>query len=443
MRRRRALPILLALALAGLREPGLSAQGGEPTAPPPVPGRPVAPPELDPFLDPEQRAELGFLLHLGWQVVARAGAEGVRAERGNPWARPSLEAAQAAGDLRLVLPDPFSPADVAALGASLEGIAESIPSRAAWQFRREAAVATATRRLAEAVERGRYSFPEIFGIGIPFFTMKPPGFEWRRAGRVVVAQGSASAAIEAFYERQAVLECYAGQWVAIYASQYELYGREAFDEAFRPEDLVLGRPEEIKQHPVGAFSRHELFHPWRALVLPPEWGHLDPALALTRFGPRAFVGLTGILLNQDPDVYSNENFMIVSVGERVVEAIREGGGLHVVAQAAQAAWAQKDRAAGWFTPARVKEPARAELERILSGPLFSELIVYCHPYGVVPLRVIVEKKLKENPTPIYLLLYVHGVEDAFYQRYRHAWKVRAARAGRAGPPAAPGAAPGS
>lgn len=391
---------------------------------PPAPGSEIAPEELDAALGAEERAELRFLLHLGWRVLRVPGGDMLRVERGNPWAQPNLQAAQAAGDLRILLPEPATSEQLRQLASGLDGIADSIPSRAAWKFRLETAVRSATRKLAAAVDDGHYSFPEIFGIGLPFFTMKPPGFEWKRAGSVVMAQGSASAAVEAFYERQSVMECYAGQWMAIFATQYELYGAEWFDEVFRPEELVLGRPEDIKRHPIGAFSRHDVHHEWRGLVVPPEWAGQDPAFVLTRFGPRGFTGITGILLNQDPDVYSNENFMIVSISDRAVELIREAGGIHAVAIAAKEVWRQDDLASGWFKPARVKEPARAERERLLSGPLFSEIVVYCHPYGVVPLRVIVEKKLSENPSPIYLMLYMHGVEDALYQRYRHAWKRR-------------------
>jgi hypothetical protein len=230
------------------------------------------------------------------------------------------------------------------------------------------------------------------------------------------------------------MECYAAQWVAIFATQYELYGPEWFDEVFAPEELVLGRPPEIREFPIGSRTKVEIQHPWRALVIPEAQRRYDPALVLAQYGPRAFTGVTGIVLNQDPETYSNENVMIVSASQAVLDQLRRGGGLCVIAQRAKEAWQHYRRSTGWFTAHGIKAPAQAALERVFSEPVFSELIVYGHPYGVVPLRVIVEKKMAETRSPVYLQLYLNGVEDFLYQRYREAWKRRHVPDGPGGPP---------
>jgi hypothetical protein len=427
---RAGIPLLLVVVAAAAC--GLPARAD--SAPVSVAPVLVAPGELDPWLDASQRSELRFLDHLGWRVVRDPAATGVEIRRGNPWARRDRADLRAARDLEIALPAAFTAAHVQDLGRRLALIADGLPSRAAYKILLEPAVVAATKKLDAAERAGRYLFPEILGIGIPIFTMNPPRPEWVRESRVCRARASPSAAIEAFYERGSVMECYAAQWIAIFATQYELYGPEWFDEAFESEELVLGRPPDIREFPIGSRTKVEIQHPWRALVIPEAQRRYDASLVLAQYGPRAFTGVTGIVLNQDPETYSNENVMIVSASPAVLEQLRRGGGLCVIAQRSKEAWVQYRRSTGWFTSHAIKAPAKAALESVLSEPVFSELMVYGHPYGVVPLRVIVEKKMAETRSPVYLQLYLNGVEDFLYQRYREAWKRRYAPEVGGGPP---------
>jgi hypothetical protein len=434
------LALRLATALALLLPPCLArsadvrADGPPlPRAPAPAPAPPLAhPPGLDSTWSAGERARLAFLEHLGWRFVADANVKSVTVEAGTPGQRTSIAEAQAAGDLRVRLPaDPAANAD---LRGRLEALADGIPSRLAWQHRMEAAVRTATGKFIAAAKAGRFKFPPLLFWESPWFQFHPPQPQWAKRDKIYVVESRPSQAIEAFYTRGGQAECYTAQWLVAYAAQYELHGAEAFDETFRGEEIVVGRPSDVRPTPIGQTMRAEATYPYRALLIPPDRLSEDPGRELARHGPKAFAALTGIVRLQDETDGGNQNITTISVSPRACEVLRTRGIAYVSELGRRAAAAHKAR--GRLRGGREAGSASAEYERILADPVLSEWIVYVQPFGNIPVANMFRREIEENDKPTYVLLYVHGREDEFFRRYRTTWERRRLRA--ADPTGAPG-----
>ncbi len=399
---------------------------------------PVAP--LEAGWSWEARATLRFLEHLGWRVEVVPGLVEARVEAGRPGFRASLAQAQAAGDLRLLLPD--TPLAGRALERLLPAAADGPASRLAWQHRVSEALVRATDKLTAATKAGRYKFPQLLFWNSPFFQFHPPRPEWTERERMFVVVGRPSAALEAIYRRGALAECYTGQWVLVYATMYELFGAEAFDAAFPAPEVVVGRPSDVRTTPIGQTMLGDRTYPYRALLIPPEQTRQDPGATLAALGPLALVGLTGIVRNQDETDGANQNLTIVSVSPRAAEALRTQGGFGQIARLGrQAAEAWNARGGGPFGGGN--REAAALLERTLADPLLAEIRVYVHPFGVVPLAEMFRHELDDTEKPLYVLPYVHGREDLFYRRYRAGVERRWLASQGAPLPPGPGAPSGA
>jgi hypothetical protein len=388
-------------------------------------------------LTPEQRAELAFLRHLGWRFVFDAGAKTPDMRVGTPCFRRDIEAAWAAGDLTVNVPPAMTREQIAAFGASLAPLVESIPTRCAYRQKLAVATREATRKLAAVAERGAYVFPKILFVNSPVFRCTLPRPEWRKVGVENLCTGSTAKAIEAVYERGGVAECYTGQWVALFATQYELYGAEWFDREFRADELRLGRPREAVQTAIGAYADEKRAFTWRALVIPEARMRDDPTLVLGELGPKAFVGVTGILQNEAEDPTANQNVLITSITPRAVEEFRTRGGLgRILEITREANEARKASRRGTSGSERAGHLRR--YEELLADPVMSELMVYVQPLGVVPFAKVADKEMYEDGKPVKLRIYTNGLDEYFYQRYRAAWKARWLREqGLAAPPTAP------
>jgi hypothetical protein len=387
--------------------------------------RPAAPATLAfvQRLTPDQQAEAAFLEHLGWRFVADRSAKEVSVHEGTPCYRRDLASAHAGGDLRVVVPEPLSDEASAALGERLASIADSAGTRCAYQQKVWLATREATRKLADAAERGDYTFPKILVIDSLWFRCDLPEPEWGKLETENLCRASPAKAIEAVYERGGVAECYTGQWIAIFATQYELYGAAWFDEVFAKEDLRVGRPSEMVETPVGRHVDESKPHRWRSLLIPEEDQDEEPGLVLARHGPKAFAGVTGVLQNDREDGGANQNFVIVSVTPRAVEAMKaQGGFARVPALTGDAADARRTEART-FSASELAE-CRRRYDAALADPVLSEVTVYVHPLGVVPLAEVVAKEVREHLRPMKVRLYTEGVADFLYQRYRSAWKAR-------------------
>ena len=384
---------------------------------------------LDAALTPAQRAEKAFLEHLGWRFVRDPSVATITVVGGAPTRRPDLAASHAAGDLRVLVPIAPTPDDVARFAASLPELADSVPSRGAWQFLVAPAVERSTRKLAANAERGAWTFPMWGPMHAQIFSMSPPKASWVRRKKICYAKERPSVAIEAFYGEQASTECFVAQSIAAYAIQYELYGPAWFDETFAADEIAIGQVEHYHTTPLGRSMNSPAGYPWRALFLrPADYDGTDLGLVLARLGPLAFPGLTGILMDQFGRKRSNQNLTFVSVSPAAIDSLVRHGGFPFLADGTRALLDLDQSAHASFATAADLADNRAQMDAILADPVFREIRVYIHPYGVVTLGEMASKLLRRDGTAVELIVYDEAREDTFFQRYRAAWKTRWERA---------------
>lgn len=464
-----ACALLLGLLLPGGGLGALSAAADEPGSqlPPPVqipispprraPDRAPAPPSavaptppsvvapakdvrarLAAQLTLQYRGELHYLEHLGWRFTSATGIDDIQVLGGRPCRRDTLRAAQAAGDLRVLIPANVSDETLRDFGKRLPQLSSSMPSLAAWNHRLAIGTQRATEKLAAASEADRYIFPRVLVLDSPWWQLDPPQPEWEKFGKIWHARESSARAIEAFYTKEAVAECYVAQLVALFASQYEVMGSRWFDEAYAPKDLTIGRPHLIEFTPFSWNSKRQGYHSRRALYILQTPEERDPGVVLGELGHIAFAGKCGIIQNQDDGYFCNENFVIVSATARAAEEMRAKGGFKYVGEQTVEALRLHKSSKNLLAPGDEVFRKEQAVERILAAPIFSEIVIYVHPFGVVPLGKIVGKKLKHKTAAIEINLYCCGRDYAFYERYRMSWIRRWLTARQ---PKAPAAAP--
>lgn len=375
-------------------------------------------------LSPSQRAEKALLEHLGWRFVTDPHASSVVVVGGAPTQRANLASAQAAGDLRVVLPASPSPSDLTRLAQSLGDVADSIPSRGAWQFLVAPAVERATQKLSANAESGRWVFPQWLFVSAQIFSMAPPKAAWvKRSSVWAHARSAPSAAIEAFYADEASTECFVAQTLAAYAIQYEVLGARRFDSIYAPEEIAIGQVEAFHKTPLGKDMNTPPGYPWRALFLRPGDADEDAGLVLARLGPLAFPGMTGILMDQEGSARSNENFTFVSVGQPAVESLIRHGGFKFIGEQSRELLPLRDASRSRFVTGAQLEAWKRRYDAILADPVFTDIRIYIHPYGVVTLGSIVHKTCGRDRNAVELILYNEAREDVFFQRYKSAWKA--------------------
>ncbi|MDA1194464.1 MAG: hypothetical protein O2894_04705 [Planctomycetota bacterium] len=391
---------------------------------------------MDAALPLEQRCELRYLLHLGWRFVRDPGVNEVVVDGGWPCRFRTLERAQAAGALTIRVPTAFGANGARTLGPRLAAIADAPASRCAYQHRLAPALRRGIGRYVEGTESGRYQFPKLFDlVHSPVWGLRLPEHEWTKHDRVYHATYSSRAAMEALWRRGGIVECYTGQWLAIFGGQYELYGGPWFDEVFAPGDLQIGAPEPIKPSPLGRTTRGEGPYPYRALLIPESQRSEDAVLSLAPYGPMAFVGLSGIMENQSANERTNENFVVTQVSPAALQALVDGGGLSFLRAGATKVWEHVNASVGLIR--LLSEPSGehlAAIDRILASPAFSEIWVYVHPLGIVTFADLVRGKFNDTDSPVEFRFYLYGREDFLYRRYHAAWKARCAQGA---PPACP------
>ena len=386
------------------------------------------------LLTPEQRAELLFLEHEGWRIVPSTSVSEITIQGGWPCAREDLAAAQAAGDLQILVPPTVEDDAIRAVGQRLQALSFSLPTRCAHQLRTVPAVVRATRKLSENTERGWYIFPQVFMFDSLTFKMLPPEPEWLWDKWLCVAQAKPSDAISCFYDRRHTAECYVGQWIALYAIQYEIFGEPLFDEAFRPEEFTMGRPGDQRETPIGKYVTADYSKEWRVMVVPPDRWQYDMGLNLARLGPAAFAGASGVVENVYEGMDTNDNMVVVSVSPRANQLMLDKGGFAYLQELTERIWEIHRTGRRGFIPGASGGEAPKKIAKVLEDPIFSEVMVYVHPYGVVPLGEVVEKRIGRTHKPMKVRLYDNGLADFFFRRYHEAI-VRRLLAGKPIPPA--------
>jgi hypothetical protein len=397
---------------------------------------------LEQAIGPAAVGELAFLEHLGWTLVVDPAATDVVVRGGKPATRADLASSRAAGDLVIALPPRLSPEKTAAFGASLPGIVDGVESRCAWQSRVQKAVERAAAKLSAAARREDYTFPKVLAvIDNPFFSLDAPQPEWRVQGDLWVPTVPPSKAIEAFWTKKAIAECFVAQTVASLAIQYEMYASDDFDAAFTREEMALGWVKPYYTTPFGHAMDKEAEHAWRALLVHESQADEDPGLVLARLGPRAFAGLTGILMDQAGSERGNENFVVVSVTDAACAQLRDGGGFSLVSQFTQEALDLDARVRQPFATAADTDPLQARIRAIGAEPVMSGIRVYIHPYGVVTFAEMAHKKRRKERTAIEAVVYAGGREDAYYRRYHDAFLARRKGERLSTPPSPPASEP--
>jgi hypothetical protein len=433
--RRAARPWALAALLATGSVLGATPSAG---APPPAPAT-SRPAWLD-RLSPDAKGWLAFLEHLGWRVVVDPGAKEATYVGGAPARRASIEEAQTAGDLRLLVPPTMTAEALERWAAALPLLADGVDSRCAWQLRVAPAVESAVAKLSAAAKRDDYRFPKILVvIDSPFFTLEPPEGLWKKQGDLWVPTVKPSEAISSFWTKPSIAECFVAQTIATLAVQHELYGPEGFDEAFRPEDLGLGWVKAYYETPLGRAMDKEDEHAWRALLVHESQADEDAGMVLGRLGPKAFVGVTGILMDPGGSGRGNENYVIVSVSDAACEQLARAGFAEVKRLSTIALEAGIATRAPFMKASDI-DAENARLRAAYAEPVMTGVRIYIHPYGVVTFGEMADKKRRKERTPIEANVYKGGREDAYFHRYRDVFLARWKRANPGGATSTSGSA---
>jgi hypothetical protein len=132
-------------------------------------------------------------------------------------------------------------------------------------------------------------------------------------------------------------------------------------------------------------------------------------------------------MDQDGRSRSNQNLTFVSVSPAAVESLIRHGGFPFVAQQTRELLDLIETARGRFATGGQLTAIEAREREILADPIFQEIRVYIHPYGVRTLAEMIDKLRKRDRTAVGLHLYPEAREDVFFRRYRDAWKARFAR----------------
>jgi hypothetical protein len=362
---------------------------------------------------PAELATWAWLEHLGWRFVADPRIQKVAIHPGQVGHRTTIAEAQAQGDLLVRVPP--TPEGARELRALLPQFIDGSATRLAWLHRVEEAGRIAAGKLDQLTKMGRFKFPQLLLWNSPWFQFHPPPEAWKVVARNYTPTGKPSEAIEAFYRRGGLSECFSAQWLLVYAIQYELFGREAFDEMLPPEQMVVGRPTDVKPTRLGQDMLPDREYPFRAMFLRHADLKQDAGVNLARLGPRAFAGMTGIVRAHDESDSCNQNFVHVGMTPRACADLLQKGGMAYVS----------DLGRKLFQASRGRTPeARAEKARLLAEPVLAEWTIYVHPFGIVSLGWMLDYEMSDESKSAYLMLYLHAREDTFYRRYRETFERR-------------------
>lgn len=380
-----------------------------------------------------------LLESLGWRFESAAVAAPV-IEAGQPCDRPTLADAQAAGDLRVLLPAGFGPASRAALHARL---LEEPATVCAFGFR----LGEATRRGVDALvaNRGfRFSWLQVGWIGFgPTGAARDGWKPIARFGRGYIPRAGNWDAIQAFTQGQVRTECGVGRQVAQLAAQAELFGPRGFDAAFAADEIAIGTWHALNRSggilqgaAAGALTRDGF------------------ARAASMQGRQAFMGVPGYIghvfdRRYLDDIHNQaQNFVVYDVTPEAAAALRQHGGFaHFNARMGEAWRLARTLQKGGRRHfqrllserdaelrAALSPPQRdtlAQIDRILDDPFFTGFRVYVHRQGVQPIGYHLVRMLDRNPrTPFKVEFALHNVHSTLMRRWFD-YRLQACRAGAA------------
>jgi len=365
-----------------------------------------------------------LLQELGWQLQY-ADIDTPRVAPGHPCTRATLAEAQAAGDLRAVLP-----AEPGRAAVALQSLFDEPATVCAYAFGLGEAARRASERLA-----GNPGF-RFTGLQTGWIGFGPAGAQaqgwsrFRSFGRGYAPLASNSVAMDAFYRGQVRGECGVGRQVAQLATQRELYGDAGFDAAFTPGELSIGTFVTLHGTDSILLGRHA--GPFFA----DGKGVRSAAL-----GRQAFMGAPGFIEHAFSkrflDDLSNqaENFIVVDVSDDAARALSTHAGLAYYDRVNRRLWelSQQVQAPGRRGFERLlyeRDPAAlehlnenergvvAQMQALLDDPFYRGFIVYVHPRGVRPIGYHIARLLDRNPrTPFTIDLALHNLHTTLYRRW--------------------------
>ncbi|WP_342315877.1 hypothetical protein [Lysobacter sp. FW306-1B-D06B] len=371
--------------------------------------------------------KMRLLRELGWRFVS-SEEHSAQIHPGIPCERADLAQAQAAGDLVVRFPARLD----AASRARLEDELLRHPATAcAYSF----ALGAATRRAVDRLAGNpgyRFSALQMGWIGFgPTGSARDGWKPIALFGRGYQPRGSNMRAIEAFYAGQVRSECGVGRQIAQYATQAELYGGEAFDTEFDPDEIVIG-----------TFNR---LHSTRSILLGSSAGTFTRdgrAVAASRAGRQAFMGLPGFIFHvfdrSTLDDLNNqaENFVVYDVSADAAAVLREHEGFEYYNDRNRAIWSlartlpgrkpsryferllhERDPALRAALPAQ-SQATLARLDAELADPFYRGFDIYVHRQGVKPVGFHIARLLDRNPrTPFRIELALHNLHTTLYERF--------------------------
>ncbi|MDG2525981.1 hypothetical protein P6166_11505 [Stenotrophomonas sp. HITSZ_GD] len=365
-----------------------------------------------------------LLRELGWHIE-HAAIDTPRIAGGTPCQRASLAQAQAAGDLRAVLPQAPARAQ-----AALQAMFDDPATVCAYAFRLGDAARRASAQLA-ANEGYRFFGLQTGWIGFGAEGAQAQGWQrFRSFGRGYAPAAANSTALEAFYRGHVRTECGVGRQVAQLATQRELYGDAAFDAAFTPGELSIGT--------------FVTLHDTDSILLGAHAGEFladGKAVRTSAMGRQAFMGVPGFIEHAFSkrflDDISNqaENFIVVDVSEQAAQALAAHGGLAYYDGLNRQLWQLSQQVDGLgrrgferllherdsALRARLDPYERqvvARMDAILDDPFYRGFVVYVHPRGVQPIGYHIARLLDRNPrTPYTIDLALHNLHTTLYRRW--------------------------
>jgi hypothetical protein len=376
---------------------------------------------------PGGHCALQALAGLGWRFEP-ADAATPAIEGGTPCERGSLAEAQAAGDLRVLVPRDAGTARLDALAAALR---THPATRCAYGL----ALGEATRRAVDrlvANDGFRFSWLQIGWIGFGPTGSARDGWEPLVSfGRAYRPRAGNAAAINGFYDGQVRAECGVGRQVAQYAAQAELFGAEGFDRAFEADEIVIG-----------TFNQLRASHSVLLGASAGTFVHDGLARDAAARGRQAFMGLPGFVFHvfdrsHLDDIHNQaENFVVYDVSAAAAAALRERNGFGWYNARNRELWELSrtlppGRGGEYFKRllqhrdpalrAALDERSRSTVERmdaLLDDPFYRGFRIYVHKLGVQPVGWHIARLLDRNPrTPFRIELALYNAPTTLLERY--------------------------
>ncbi|MCF7750487.1 hypothetical protein KQ945_06995 [Bacillus subtilis subsp. subtilis] len=367
-----------------------------------------------------------LLEELGWRF-SDAPVATAQVHAGPVCERADLRQSQRAGDLRVQLPQAWTPAQRTAFMADL---LEDPATVCAYAFRLGQATRRATTQLQDNPGY-RFSALQLGWIGFGAGGAKAQGWQrFRSFGRGYQPAAGNSNALQHFYDGRVRTECGVGRQVAQLATQRELYGDAAFDREFSPGELSIGT--------------FLTLHDTDSILLGEHAGDFfadGKAVKTARLGRQAFVGVPGFIEHVFDKRYLDdinnqaENFVVVDVSDAAARALRAHAGFAHYDALNRRIWALARQMPGpgprrferllvardpvWRNALPPEQkPLLAELDALLDDPFYQGFVIYVHPRGIRPVGYHIARLLDRNPrTPFAFELGLHNLHTTLYRRW--------------------------